>query len=266
MNDLGSICSVLAFGAWLCWGLYMLYKNLKRPQKFFSILDENLQLVPALRASSQSGNSVGSLHCIVGPMFSGKTSAMVSQVVRYADVTKSSPPLIINHIVDKSRVVGNGNTKIGISSHSSQMKGLSDRVKTIYAEKLADVDVSEYNVVGIDESQFYDDLYETILKWLSQGKHIYCAGLDGSFLGASFGEIHKLLPISDTFTKVSAVCYLCQKENALSGRVITPDSFVAAPFTAKIGGNMTLEIESGGQDKYIPVCRYHFITNKQNVK
>lgn len=206
----------------------------------------------------------GSLHCYVGPMFSGKTSTMLERVVRYADITCSSPPLIINHAMDKGRVVGNGNTNLGVTSHSSQMFGLSKKVETIYAEFLRDVNVSQYNVIGIDEIGLFPDLYDTVVYWLSLGKHIYCAGIDGNFLATNFGEVHKLLPIADTFTKMRAVCHLCQQELTNSGGVITPDSFVPAPFTSKIGGNMSLEVEQGGQEKYIPTCRYHFDTLKQD--
>jgi thymidine kinase len=260
MYDLSAIYGILALGAWILWALYYIFLIFKTKSKIIRCSPSpNLKLTSILRSRSEPNKSVGSLHCIVGPMFSGKTSAMITQVVRYADITLSSSPLIINHNIDKGRVVGNGNTKLGVSSHSSQMKGISDRVRTIYTEKLSDVDVSQYNVIGIDEASHYSDLYDTVVEWLSQGKHIYCAGLDGNSQATNFGEIHKLLPKSDTFTKITAVCYFCKKEYENTGCVVTPDSFVAAPFTIKIGGDMKLEVEQGGQEKYLPVCRYHFL-------
>ncbi len=221
-------------------------------------------LSPKEMSPRDGGIPTGSLHCYVGPMFSGKTSTMIERVVRYADITMSSPPLIINHSLDKDRVVGNGKLGLGVSSHSSQMMGISQRVVTIYTSRLSDVDVSQYNVLGIDETSHFGDLYDTVVLWLSQGKHIYCAGLDGNFLAHNFGEIHRLLPIADTFTKMRAVCHLCQQDFISSGKVVTPDSFVAAPFTSKIGGNMSLEVEVGGQDKYVPTCRYHFLELQKN--
>lgn len=206
---------------------------------------------------------VGSLHIFVGPMFANKTSSMLKKVTEFADISKQRP-LIINHESDKERSVGNGITGKGISSHSSQYGGLSSKVDHIYTGQLCMVDVSKHNVIGIDEIQLYPDLYDTVQYWLSLGKHIYCSGLDGSFRGDNIGQVHKLLPISDTFTKLSAVCHLCHQEHSKTGNITLPTSFVPAPFTIKIGGDMTKEIEQGGQDKYLPACRYHFYQQEQD--
>src|SRR5258706_6643127 len=65
-------------------------------------------LLSPKESSPRITSTVGSLHCYVGPMFSGKTSTMITHVVRYADITMSSRPLIMNHIIDKDRAVGNG--------------------------------------------------------------------------------------------------------------------------------------------------------------
>ena len=185
-------------------------------------------------------------------MFSGKTTKMLKCVTRYSDIDQSEA-LVINHVIDEKRKVGN-NTK-GVSSHSSQMFGVSKNVKCVYTCTLSSVDVSEYTVIGIDEIQFYPDLFETISKWLKLGKHIYCSGLDGCYKGCNFGEVHKLLPISDNFVKLRAVCHLCRQD--LKGVVLSPDLFTAAPFTSKISGDYDVNIEIGGSDKYIPTCRYH---------
>jgi thymidine kinase len=200
---------------------------------------------------------VGSLHVFVGPMYASKTSTMLQHVTRYADISNNKP-LIINHTMDEKRSVGNGIIGKGLSSHSSQYNGLSSKVDNVYTNTLCMVDVSKTNVIGIDEIQLYPDLYDTVQYWLSLGKHIYCSGLDGSFRAENFGQVHKLLPISDTFTKLLAVCHLCQKEHSNTGNIILPTSFIPAPFTMKISGNMSQEVEAGGEDKYLPVCRYHF--------
>jgi thymidine kinase len=199
-------------------------------------------------------NDIGSLTCIVGNMFSGKTSKMLECVTRYSDINQSTV-LVINHTLDVERKVGNMNNKLGISSHSSQHLGISKNIKCIYTTKLSDIDVSEYKVIGIDEVQFYPDLYDTIVQWLKLGKHIYCSGLDGCYKSNNFGEVHRLLPISDDFIKLKAVCHFCRLEH--KDDVLTPNLFVPAPFTSKISGDYDTSIEIGGSDKYLPTCRYH---------
>lgn len=201
-------------------------------------------------------SDVGELSCFVGPMFSGKTTQMLSCVTRYADASNSKfKPLIINHSFDIDRKAGNGDTQLDISSHSSQHFGVSDKILTTYTTKLKNVDVSKHDVIGIDECQFYPDLYETVKLWLSKGKHIYCSGLDGCSNVENFGELHKLLPLSTVFTKLTAVCHICMKN--CEDKVVTPNSFVKAPFTSKIGGNKNQRIDVGSEDLYIPTCPKH---------
>lgn len=254
--DLLSLSLGLILGL-LLWEASQLKKKSPPPVAVVSLL-KNEETSPR-ENSPRLTSSVGSLHCYVGPMFSGKTSSMLSSLVRYADITRSSPPLIINHDRDRDRVVGNGKTRLGVSSHSSQLLGLSERVRSVYTTSLAEVDVSTVSVIGIDEAQFYPDLYSTVIKWLNEGKHVYCASLDGSFLATNFGQIHQLLPLADSFVKKLAVCHICTQELACSGIVATPSSFVPAPFTSKIAGDKELQIDTGGQEKYIPTCRYHFL-------
>ena len=160
-----------------------------------------------------TSDRVGSLHVFVVSMFASKTSTMLQHVTRYADISNNKP-LIINHKIDENRSIGNGIICKGISSHSSQYNGLSSKLDNVYTNELCMIDVSKTNVIGIDEAQLYPDLYDTVQHWLSLGKHIYCSGLDGSFKAKNFGQIHKLLPISDSFTKLLAVCHLCNKEQS----------------------------------------------------
>jgi thymidine kinase len=206
----------------------------------------------------------GCLHVFVGPMFSGKTTELMRKISEYADCINSLQsdvsglssvckvkPLLINHgsdTRDKTSV---------ISSHSSQFKGISANVVSIYATTLADVDVSKYTVIGIDECQFFKDLLPTILLWVEAGKHVYCAGLDGTFESKPFGQSHLLVSLSDTFVKKNAICHVCIKERTGTVNVITPGMLVSAPFTAKTG-NLDTKIEVGSKDIYLPLCRRHW--------
>lgn len=192
-----------------------------------------------------------SLQVFTGPMYSNKTSRMVGEISKLSDITDSKV-LIINHQLDTR----NGSQ---ISSHSSLYKGLSAKMDTISTSKLASVDVSNYTIIGLDETNFFDDetdLVNTIKLWISQDKHIICAGLDGDANMNPFGYISKLLPMADTFTKLNAICTVCTNELKSRGEKITPTNVTPAPFTKKITQNNDL-IDVGGKDKYIAVCRKH---------
>lgn len=192
-----------------------------------------------------------SLRVYVGPMFSGKTSELLRAITKYADVYKDRP-LLINHSFDDR------NRANVISSHSSLYKGVSELVDIVSASRLADVSVEGYRVIGIDEISFFEDLTETVSQWLQAGKHIICAGLDGNAKMRNFGRAHELLAMADEFVKLTAICSLCLRERG------TPYDVVQAPFTAKIGGNLSTEVESGGADKYVAVCRKHYMDLTSN--
>lgn len=194
-----------------------------------------------------------SLQVFCGPMFSGKTSRMISEINKFIDIDKNYKAIIINHKLDTRDV-----DKI-VSSHSSLYKGLNDKIDIITTSLLSEIDVSNYTIIGIDEINFYEneqDLVSTIENWLAQEKHIICAGLDGNHKMGKFGYISSLLHLSDDFVKLSAVCDICVKEILSRGEMITPRNITPAPFTKKIINDGNL-IEIGGADKYIPVCRKH---------
>jgi len=191
-----------------------------------------------------------SLTVFCGGMWAGKTQALLREVTKYSDLTKQRCTLIINHSLDNRDI-----NKV-ISSHSSIYKGLSDKVDAISSPTLLNVDVSKYTILGLDECNFYPDLVEAVKLWLSMGKHIICVGLDGDANMNKFGHISELVHLADKFEKLSAVCTICMNETLSKGEVITPCNTVPAPFTKKIiqGGE---QIDIGGAEKYIAVCRKH---------
>ena len=200
----------------------------------------------------------GSLTVFTGCMFSNKTTRLIQEITRYADAASSSDeshpkPLLINNCLDVRSL------DTVISSHSSNFKGISKRIDIVFASKLSEVDVSTYDVIGIDECQFFEDLYDIIVSWLEKGKHIYCAGLNGDASMKHFGQIHRLLPICDNFEFLHAICQICMEEKKKKGSVLTPVDLIGmkASFSKRIKASSN-QIDIGASDKYIAVCRKHF--------
>lgn len=79
------------------------------------------------------------------------------------------------------------------------------------------------------------------------GKIVIVAALDGTFQRKPFGKVLNLIPLSETVTKLSAVCVLCQDD---------------AAFSVRLSNETAVEV-IGGADKYIAVCRtcYHETTS-----
>lgn len=184
------------------------------------------------------------LELIVGPMFSGKTSRLVDI---YKQCTFCNiPVVVINHSIDNryddELLSTHDHIKIPCIKTDSLgyiwkeepetngiFKILRDREETYFAD-----------VILINEGQFFDDLYDTVISMLKYGKKVYIAGLDGDFKRQKFGQILDLIPLCDKITKLKSLCGICKNG--------TPGIF---------SKRLTNDVEQTvvGFDNYIPVCR-----------
>jgi thymidine kinase len=184
------------------------------------------------------------LHLVVGPMFAGKSTYLINKVndLLATDIDKDQI-LLINHSSD-SRY----DTKGIICSHDKikiNSEIMSSLLQLVNSQKYA-LEVLRY--IFIDESQFFEDLYETIttlfmIKSCHPQLEIYVFGLDGDYQQKPFKKSHllELIPYCTTITKLLAKCTVCCNP---------------APFTKRIT-NSTEQILVGGSNEYQPVCLEH---------
>jgi thymidine kinase len=183
----------------------------------------------------------GKLELIIGNMFSGKSTELIRRINKTKSIKKRI--LVINHIGD------NRYSQNSISTHD-QLK-----VNSLKLNTLSELNVNfipQYDSFFIDEGQFFTDLYSYVKDLVDiHKKHVVVSGLDGDFNRNAFGEMTKLIPICDTVDKLYAYCNKCNNDTL-------------APFTklVNVNGvnvNNVNVINIGGSDKYIPVCRYHYL-------
>ncbi len=200
----------------------------------------------------------GKLFVRAGAMFSGKSSWLNFELTKYADLGYDVVKIVHS---DDTRE----NTDNAGSTHNSSYQSLSSKIRVIHANilqypkitshsvfnncenKVSYVtDIEKYEVIGIDEGQFFTGLYDFVYDLIeNHGKLVMVVGLDGDSNKRKFGEILNLIPIADKFKKMSACCQLCPKK-----------LFVDAPFTkclVKKEGQVLI----GAKNEYIPVCRVH---------
>lgn len=176
------------------------------------------------------------IELIIGPMFSGKTSELIRRINRY--IIKKKKCLVINHhkdirYSDNNCIVSHNN----ISLEGLKLNNLNQNINIML----------EYDVVGIDEAQFFDeiDLVETTEFLANNGKIVIIAGLNSDFNRKSFDSISAIIPKVDTLDILYAICINCNND---------------ASFTKKkIKSNQIIEI--GGIELYEPVCRKCFHIN-----
>ncbi|UKN00739.1 thymidine kinase [Paracrocinitomix mangrovi] len=161
-------------------------------------------------------------------MFSGKTTALISQVQQLRNEGKDVfvfKPQLDNRYADKSVV-----------SHDK------NKVEAFAIDK--SVQILDYHlnadVVAVDEVQFFDDkIVEVLQKVANDGKDVIAAGLDMDYLGRPFGAIPALLTVADDVKKLNSVCTFCSGKARFSHRI------------SQDNGTVVL----GEKDKYVPLCR-----------
>jgi thymidine kinase len=209
---------------------------------------------------------------ICGPMFSGKTLALVGELDRECAIRQGRAILYIHASDDRPDLVaGESIGGSGVSSHSTLARISSPNIRVVKTaalltsiQELSNEQPENISAIGIDEGQFFekDDLVQAVkalIAWsyLRQDFHlVVVAGLDGDAKQRPFPNsgIPDLLPISNEFEKLkTSVCKRC---------IIGGKGPVIASFTKRIDGKDPMECADniGGAGTYESVCRIHTTT------
>ena len=173
---------------------------------------------------------MGYLELILGPMFSGKSSKLIQIIRKYKILKKSIlilKPIIDNRYSDNSEII----THDKIITKCISIKQLSDII-----------DVNKYDIIIIDEGQFFSDIYEKVSEWC-KNKRVYVAGLNGDANQQLFGNLYKLISLVDNIIFLTALCMKCSNGNP------------AILSKKNIDNNLLVEV--GGPELYDAVCRMH---------
>lgn len=171
----------------------------------------------------------GQLTLIMGPMFAGKTTELQRRVKR--EQFAGHTVCVIKYAKDTRY------SDTSIASHDQQLIAAKFSVSTL---SQVGEDWKAYDVVAIDEGQFFTDLIEFCSAAADMGKRVIVSALDGDFMRKPFGKICELVPQSDVVVKLTAVCMQCHRRDA--------------PFTKRTVGGMEQEC-IGGAEMYAAVCR-----------
>ncbi|EGR33225.1 thymidine kinase, putative [Ichthyophthirius multifiliis] len=180
----------------------------------------------------------GSITVIFGPMFSGKSSKLLEYIKRYQ--YKQQRCLVFNYVNDNRY-----SQEEQITTHNGQS------FKAQKISNLSDVlNISKnYDVIAIDEGQFFLDIADIADQLANQGKIVIVAALDASFQRKAFNNILDLVPICEEIIKLKAVCLICKED---------------ASYSKRKGSSKRVEM-IGGEELYFPVCRVCFNENLINL-
>lgn len=151
----------------------------------------------------------GWIEVICGSMFSGKTEELIRRL-RRAQIARQKV-LIVKPVID------NRYETDYIVSHSDQ-KIASKAISQ--AREILDL-ASEYDVIGVDEAQFFDlELVEICQQLADEGKRVIIAGLDQDYRGVPFEPIPQLLAVAEYITKTLAICMKCGSPANRTQRIV----------------------------------------------
>ena len=171
---------------------------------------------------------MGHLKVIIGCMFANKTTELLRCAREYKSSGKSV--LLINHSTD---------TRYGencIKTHDG------DYENSISVEYLRDVNIQNYQVIIIDEGQFFSDLFPYVTMWADTCDiKIIVAGLSGNSSREPIGDILRLIPHADEIQHLTTRCSLCDEPAIYSKFIGTGSPGV------------------GGSESYSQVCRKHLL-------
>lgn len=215
------------------------------------------------------GICAGRIELIVGPMFAGKTTEMLRRVDR-AELAKKRC-VVMKYSQD------NRYSQNNVATHDLQM-----RVAIPCSKLLPHIEECQnFDVVGIDEGQFFPDVVEFSERLANCGKTVIVAGLDGDFRRKPFGRVLDLISRSESLTKLTAICTetggeACYTQRTIDSqdleiiggaemyRAASRTSFFHKPINGEI--NLTIgPVQSGKTTELLRVLNRHLIAGRNLV-
>lgn len=167
-----------------------------------------------------------------GPMFAGKTSYLETKHRQFSKKKE-------NRILGVKPLKDTRNDVDHISTHNGY------KIPAIRKEILCDINVEEYDVILIDEAQWFPDLYSFIESNMGKNCRVYVAGLDGDIYQKKFGQVIDIIPFCSEKVPVVSVCDICGDP---------------APFSKRRGESSERDVP-GGAELYYTVCSKHLCSH-----
>lgn len=153
-------------------------------------MNESLQI----RTFKKSGH----IEVVCGSMFSGKTEELIRRI-RRAEIARQRVKVFKPKIDTRY-----SNEEIVSHSEQSYPSEMIENAEEILEKSF------DYEVIGIDEAQFFDEnLVDVCQRLADSGKRVIVAGLDQDYRAQPFDPMPKLLAVAEYVTKAMAICVIC---------------------------------------------------------
>jgi thymidine kinase len=140
------------------------------------------------------------LRVYTGPMYAGKSTALLDALEDYGDVLVFKPDTDDRYAEDE--VVTHDGRSVPAAVVPSSREGVETLEKRVLEERPA--------VVGIDEAQFFDDaLVDAVERLIEEGINVVTVGLEEDFADQPFGPMPGLVENADVVKRLTAECDAC---------------------------------------------------------
>ncbi|BAO49570.1 thymidine kinase [Alphaentomopoxvirus acuprea] len=176
---------------------------------------------------------IGKIELIIGPMFSGKTTELIRKLNIYNDTYKCvAIKSKYDNRYSKDRIINHNNVE------------LNRNIPVITSYTLSSCTLDNYDVIGIDEGQFFDDISYACDKLANNNKLVIVSALNSSYKREPFENISKLMSLIDidSLCALSGICKYCSNKSIFTKRLNDDNKLIVV----------------GSDDLYVPVCRTHY--------
>ena len=182
-------------------------------------------------------------------MNAGKSTVLLQASHNYGE--RGMKTMLFTAELDNRSKVGNISSRIGLSEKASTFNN-DDNLFSSVEKRLKKDKIS---CVFVDEAQFLTDKQVWELSDVVEilKVPVMCFGLRTDFQGKLFEGSSSLLAIADELKEIKTICHCGKKANMVvrvdsNGKVL------------KVGA----QIEIGGNEKYISLCRKHWKNEMEN--
>lgn len=115
------------------------------------------------------------------------------------------------------------------------------------------VNLQDYDVICIDEIQFFPDKLLFCQKWRSEGKIVIASGLYANFQRKPFEDLPNLIALADKTEMLTSICHDCVRDQGSTSYRLSDEQD---------------EVVIGGHNKYLPLCQVCYENREinRNVK
>ncbi|MGJ3648255.1 thymidine kinase [Sphingomonas sp. GlSt437] len=182
------------------------------------------------------------LYFYYASMNAGKSTTLLQADFNYRE--RGMKTVLFTAAIDTRSGMGVIGSRIGLERAAIAFDGTTDLHATVLAQE------GPIACVLVDEAQFLTpDQVDQLARLADEaGIPVLCYGLRTDFLGALFPGSARLLAIADALIELKSVCE-CGRKATMNLRVDAAGRAVSAGAQTEIGGN----------DRYLALCRRHFI-------